>query len=306
MDYVEAIEAALGREAKKVFLPMQPGDVTDTHASVELLQELAGHVPKITVREGVRRFVEWYRAYYKIDEAEQRLSERRDIDDSVKGLVHWSADDSFWTTPTFTLANRLFRLLFAASWLLLCRWTPVPLHAWRALVLRAFGAKLAGGVAIYPDVRIWHPANLEMGEAATLGPRVNCYSMAKISLGRRAIVSARRAPVRRQPRHRRPALPARRPPHRHRRAGLGRGRGLRRPGRQHRRRRGAGRTRRDDEVARAMGRLCRQSGAEAARQAAGLRHTLPSLGRVCRRSPTGTTRLASDTPPRRRCPRRSP
>lgn len=70
MDYVNAIEAALGREAKKVFLPMQPGDVTDTHASVELLQELAGHVPKITVREGVRRFVEWYRAYYKIDEAE--------------------------------------------------------------------------------------------------------------------------------------------------------------------------------------------------------------------------------------------
>ena len=70
MDYVEAVEAALGREAKKVFLPMQPGDVTDTHASVELLQELAGHVPKITVREGVRRFVEWYRAYYKIDEAE--------------------------------------------------------------------------------------------------------------------------------------------------------------------------------------------------------------------------------------------
>ena len=70
MDYVDAIEAALGREAKKVFLPMQPGDVTDTHASVELLQELAGHVPKITVREGVRRFVEWYRAYYKIDEAE--------------------------------------------------------------------------------------------------------------------------------------------------------------------------------------------------------------------------------------------
>lgn len=117
------------------------------------------------------------------------MSERWNIDESVKGLAHWSADDSFWTAPTFTLANRLFRLLFAVSWLLLCRWTPVPLHAWRAIVLRAFGAKLAAGVAIYPDVRIWHPANLEMGEAATLGPRVNCYAMARIVLGRRAIVS---------------------------------------------------------------------------------------------------------------------
>jgi UDP-glucuronate 4-epimerase len=64
MDYVEAIEAALGREAKKVFLPMQPGDVLDTHASVQLLHDLAGHVPKVTVTEGVRRFVEWYRHYH--------------------------------------------------------------------------------------------------------------------------------------------------------------------------------------------------------------------------------------------------
>lgn len=64
MTYVEAIEAALGQEAKKNFMPMQPGDVVDTHASPELLRELTGTVPKVDVHEGVARFVAWYREYY--------------------------------------------------------------------------------------------------------------------------------------------------------------------------------------------------------------------------------------------------
>lgn len=64
MAYVEAIEAALGQEATKTFMPMQPGDVVDTHASPELLRELTGSVPKVDVREGVARFVAWYRDYY--------------------------------------------------------------------------------------------------------------------------------------------------------------------------------------------------------------------------------------------------
>lgn len=64
MDYVEAIEAALGQKAIKNFLPMQPGDVVDTHASPDLLHELTGTVPRIEVKEGVTRFVAWYREYY--------------------------------------------------------------------------------------------------------------------------------------------------------------------------------------------------------------------------------------------------
>jgi UDP-glucuronate 4-epimerase len=64
MDYVEAIEAALDQKAIKNFLPMQPGDVVDTHASPELLHELTGTVPRIEVKEGVARFVAWYREYY--------------------------------------------------------------------------------------------------------------------------------------------------------------------------------------------------------------------------------------------------
>jgi UDP-glucuronate 4-epimerase len=65
MTYVEAVEAALGQQAIKNFLPMQPGDVVDTHASPELLHDLVGAVPKVDVHDGVARFVAWYREHYQ-------------------------------------------------------------------------------------------------------------------------------------------------------------------------------------------------------------------------------------------------
>jgi UDP-glucuronate 4-epimerase len=64
MDYVAALESAMGAEARKNFLPMQPGDVPATHASPDLLRALTGFVPQTPVREGVKAFVDWYRNYY--------------------------------------------------------------------------------------------------------------------------------------------------------------------------------------------------------------------------------------------------
>jgi len=64
MDYIEAIEACLGKKAEKEFLPMQAGDVEATHADISELQQAVGFAPRTTVEEGVRRFVEWYRGYY--------------------------------------------------------------------------------------------------------------------------------------------------------------------------------------------------------------------------------------------------
>lgn len=64
MDYIAALEAAMGSQAKKDFLPMQPGDVPATHASPDLLRALTGFVPQTPVREGVKAFVDWYRSYY--------------------------------------------------------------------------------------------------------------------------------------------------------------------------------------------------------------------------------------------------
>ncbi|GAA0752493.1 NAD-dependent epimerase/dehydratase family protein [Sphingomonas sp. ABOLD] len=65
-DFIEAIEAATGRQAKRNLLPMQAGDVPATWADAQLLQTLTGYRPRTGVREGVAKFVEWYRAHYKV------------------------------------------------------------------------------------------------------------------------------------------------------------------------------------------------------------------------------------------------
>jgi UDP-glucuronate 4-epimerase len=60
---VAAVEAALGKRAEHRLLPMQPGDPHETWAAADLLQVLTGYLPATPFEEGVRRFVEWYRAY---------------------------------------------------------------------------------------------------------------------------------------------------------------------------------------------------------------------------------------------------
>ncbi|MFW6342614.1 MAG: NAD-dependent epimerase, partial [Halothiobacillaceae bacterium] len=64
--YIEVIEEAVGRKAVKNLLPMQPGDVPDTFADVEDLQRDVGYRPATPVEEGVARFVDWYRTYYRV------------------------------------------------------------------------------------------------------------------------------------------------------------------------------------------------------------------------------------------------
>ncbi|MBL8849507.1 MAG: NAD-dependent epimerase [Planctomycetaceae bacterium] len=62
---IEVLEACLGRKAEKNLLPMQPGDVPATCADVEDLTRDTGFQPSTSIEEGVRRFVEWYREYYR-------------------------------------------------------------------------------------------------------------------------------------------------------------------------------------------------------------------------------------------------
>ncbi|MDR1424615.1 MAG: NAD-dependent epimerase [Azoarcus sp.] len=66
MDFIAAIEQALGREAVKNFLPMQDGDVPATFADTAELDAWTGFKPTTSVRDGVGRFVSWYRAYYGV------------------------------------------------------------------------------------------------------------------------------------------------------------------------------------------------------------------------------------------------
>jgi UDP-glucuronate 4-epimerase len=65
-EYIEALEDALGRKAQRNYLPMQPGDVPATSADTDELDAWVGFKPNTPVREGVRRFVEWYREYYNV------------------------------------------------------------------------------------------------------------------------------------------------------------------------------------------------------------------------------------------------
>lgn len=66
MAFIGAIEKALGKEARKNMLPMQPGDVRATWADVEDLVQDFGYEPSVTVEEGVARFVAWYREFYGV------------------------------------------------------------------------------------------------------------------------------------------------------------------------------------------------------------------------------------------------
>ncbi|CAN5397370.1 NAD-dependent epimerase [soil metagenome] len=65
MDFIEAIELALGKTAQKNFMPLQDGDVPATFADVSQLAEWTGFTPATSVREGVGRFVAWYREYFE-------------------------------------------------------------------------------------------------------------------------------------------------------------------------------------------------------------------------------------------------
>ncbi len=66
LDFIEAIEAALGKPAQKNFMGMQKGDVPATWADASLLHALTGYRPQTKVRDGVAQLVAWYRSYYQI------------------------------------------------------------------------------------------------------------------------------------------------------------------------------------------------------------------------------------------------
>jgi UDP-glucuronate 4-epimerase len=66
MHYIEVLENCLGRKAEKNLLPLQPGDVPDTYADVSDLVADVGYQPATSVEDGIGRFVEWYKDYYRI------------------------------------------------------------------------------------------------------------------------------------------------------------------------------------------------------------------------------------------------
>jgi len=92
---------------------------------------------------------------------------------------------------SFSFGNRLARTGWGLAWLVLCRFTPPPLHAWRRLVLRAFGARIGRGARVHASARIWLPANLDLGDQALVGPGARLYNQGRITIGARTVVSQR-------------------------------------------------------------------------------------------------------------------
>lgn len=88
-----------------------------------------------------------------------------------------------------SLSNKIARSVWQIVWLILYRPSPRLFHAWRCLLLRLFGAKLGKAVHTYPSTRIWAPWNLEMGDHACLSEGVDCYCVARISIGAHSTIS---------------------------------------------------------------------------------------------------------------------
>ena len=65
MDVIETIEKELGQKAIKNFLPMQSGDVKDTLTDTSLLEKWIDYRPLTTVEDGIKKFINWYKSFYK-------------------------------------------------------------------------------------------------------------------------------------------------------------------------------------------------------------------------------------------------
>lgn len=91
--------------------------------------------------------------------------------------------------PSFSLGNRIGRLVWGVVSLLLFRYSPKPLHAWRSFLLRCFGAKVGKGVHVYPKVSIWAPWNLDLDDGCGIANGAILYSQDMIKIGKKAVVS---------------------------------------------------------------------------------------------------------------------
>lgn len=91
--------------------------------------------------------------------------------------------------PSFSLKNRLARVLWNLVYIIFIRFSPKPLHGWRNMILRWFGANIGKGVHVYPKVNIWAPWNLILEDACGIANGVTLYSQGQIHIGKRTVIS---------------------------------------------------------------------------------------------------------------------
>ncbi len=91
--------------------------------------------------------------------------------------------------PAFSVKNRLLRLVWNVTWMLLYRISPRPMHGWRTMLLRIFGAQMGPNCHFYPGSRVWAPWNLICADQVTAGDGAEIYNPAPMRFGSHAIVS---------------------------------------------------------------------------------------------------------------------
>jgi putative colanic acid biosynthesis acetyltransferase WcaF len=94
-----------------------------------------------------------------------------------------------YTQASFSLSNRLARLVWSCIESTFFRLSPRPFHRWRAFLLKVFGAKIGLHVHVYPGVRIWAPWNLRIDDYVGVADGVRIYNIAEVHLGERCVVS---------------------------------------------------------------------------------------------------------------------
>ncbi|RDC66100.1 WcaF family extracellular polysaccharide biosynthesis acetyltransferase [Adhaeribacter pallidiroseus] len=96
--------------------------------------------------------------------------------------------DTF-TGPSFSLTNRIRRMVWEIVYMIFFRFSPKPLHGWRSFLLRLFGAKVGQGVHVYPKVKIWAPWNLVLEDQCGIANGAILYTQGEIAIGRRTVIS---------------------------------------------------------------------------------------------------------------------
>ncbi len=111
--------------------------------------------------------------------------------------VHYNAADHIspesaadpYLRPAFSASDRIRRLIWNICWTVFYRFSPRPLHAWRAMLLRLFGATIGPDCHFYPGSKIWAPWNLICADQVTAADGVEIYNPAPLTLGSHAILS---------------------------------------------------------------------------------------------------------------------
>jgi putative colanic acid biosynthesis acetyltransferase WcaF len=94
-----------------------------------------------------------------------------------------------YTRPAFSFGNRAKRLIWNITWLILFRLSPRPFHAWRAMLLRLFGATLGPDCHFYPAAKVWAPWNLICADHVAAGDGVEIYNPSPMHFASHVILS---------------------------------------------------------------------------------------------------------------------